>query len=68
MKKYILPALLLLAMQMIARLDDTTHLRKSTLMVCQEFDFALSACMRWSKNVSDESDAPHQIMLGSTNA
>ena len=68
MKKYILPALLLLAMQMIARLDDTAHLRKNTLMVCPEFDFALSACMRWSKNVSDERDAPRQIMLGSMNA
>eukprot|EP00957_Ditylum_brightwellii_P094089 7163482-Ditylum_brightwellii.AAC.1 len=37
-------------------------------MVCPEFDFALSAHMRWSKNVSEERDAPRQIMLGSMNA
>eukprot|EP00957_Ditylum_brightwellii_P101594 7743118-Ditylum_brightwellii.AAC.1 len=68
MKKYILPALLLLAMQMIARLDDTAHLKKSPIMVCPELDFALSACMWWSKNVSEERDAPRQTMLGSMNA
>ena len=62
-RKCILPALLLLAMQMIARLDDTVHLWKSTLMVCPGFDFALSARMRWSKNVSNERDAPRQFML-----
>eukprot|EP00957_Ditylum_brightwellii_P072954 5543808-Ditylum_brightwellii.AAC.1 len=67
-KKYILPALLLLAMQMIAWFDDMAHLRKITIMVCPEFDFALSACMRWSKNVSRERDAPHQIMFGPMNA
>eukprot|EP00957_Ditylum_brightwellii_P119506 9117998-Ditylum_brightwellii.AAC.1 len=68
MKKYILPALFLLAMQMIAWLDDMAHLKKSTLMVCPEFDFALSARMRWRKNMSEERDAPHQVILGSMNA
>eukprot|EP00957_Ditylum_brightwellii_P114639 8742262-Ditylum_brightwellii.AAC.1 len=52
MKKYILPALLLLAMQMIARFDDMAHLKKNTIMVCPEFDFALSACTRWSQNAN----------------
>eukprot|EP00957_Ditylum_brightwellii_P173337 13197548-Ditylum_brightwellii.AAC.1 len=67
-KKYVLSALLLLVMQMIAWLDDAAHLRKGTLMVYLEFNFALPACMRWSKNISEERDAPHQIMLGSMNA
>eukprot|EP00957_Ditylum_brightwellii_P007621 576558-Ditylum_brightwellii.AAC.1 len=53
---------------MIARLDNTAHLQKSTLMVFPGFDFALSARMRWSKNVSDERDAPCQIMLASMDA
>eukprot|EP00957_Ditylum_brightwellii_P173812 13232341-Ditylum_brightwellii.AAC.1 len=48
---------------MIAWLNDTAHLQKSALVVCPEFDFALSARMRWSKNVSNERDVPHQIML-----
>eukprot|EP00957_Ditylum_brightwellii_P113774 8673946-Ditylum_brightwellii.AAC.1 len=68
MKKYIFQALLLLAMQMIAWLDDTVHVRKSTLMVCPEFDFVLSVHTRWSKNVCEERDAPNQIILGSMNA
>eukprot|EP00957_Ditylum_brightwellii_P018786 1412189-Ditylum_brightwellii.AAC.1 len=66
-KKYALPALLLLAMKMIAWLDDAAHLRKNTLMVCPEFNVSLSACMRWNKNVSEEKYSPHQIILGLMN-
>eukprot|EP00957_Ditylum_brightwellii_P124042 9455469-Ditylum_brightwellii.AAC.1 len=53
---------------MIARLNDTAHLWKSTLMVCPGFDFALSARIKWSKNVSDKRDASRQIMLASMDA
>eukprot|EP00957_Ditylum_brightwellii_P138131 10529425-Ditylum_brightwellii.AAC.1 len=56
------------AMQMIAKLDDDAHLSKSTVLVCPEFDFALSACMRCNKNVSEERDAPRQVIVGSINA
>eukprot|EP00957_Ditylum_brightwellii_P185262 14107405-Ditylum_brightwellii.AAC.1 len=67
-KTYVIPALLLLTMQMIVQLDDALHLKRSTIMVCPKFDFALSVCMRWSKNLSEERDALLQIMLGSMNA
>eukprot|EP00957_Ditylum_brightwellii_P050670 3841725-Ditylum_brightwellii.AAC.1 len=53
---------------MIAWLNDTEHLWKSTLMVCPGFDFALSARMMWSKIMSNERDAPHQILLASMDA
>jgi hypothetical protein len=49
---------------MIARLDDSCHLRKETVKACSDFDFALNVRLCWSKNVCDERDAPEQIMLG----
>eukprot|EP00957_Ditylum_brightwellii_P173623 13218597-Ditylum_brightwellii.AAC.1 len=49
---------------LIARLDDTCHVKKDTLVPCFQFPFALMVQLRWSKNVHDERGAPEQIVWG----
>ena len=49
---------------MIGRLDDVAHVFMEKLKPHHEFTFSLQTQMCWSKNVSEERDAPQQILLG----
>eukprot|EP00957_Ditylum_brightwellii_P016250 1222553-Ditylum_brightwellii.AAC.1 len=53
---------------LIARLDNTCHVKRDTLMSCFQFPFALMVRLRWSKNVHKVRDAPDQIMLRAMDA
>ena len=48
----------------IARIDDTTQLLIEHVRVHDSFPHCLKMKLNWSKNVSDERDAPWQIVLG----
>jgi hypothetical protein len=61
------PAMFKFQFHFIARLDDTLHVRKDSIKVCDEFNFTVTTQLRWAKNVSDERGAPRQIMLGAMN-
>jgi len=64
-RKYMYPAMFKFQFHLIARIDDTVHVRKDSLKPCPQFqDIALSTQLRWSKNVNEERDAPTQILLG----
>ena len=64
-RRYLHSTLFKFQIHMIARLDDTCHLLKSSMMPCDQFDFAVITRLRWSKNVNTEDQAPEQIMLAS---
>jgi hypothetical protein len=49
---------------LIARIDNTAHLKACDLKVHPQFDFALSVKFCWTKNCFEERDAPDQIILG----
>jgi hypothetical protein len=66
-RRYMYPAMFKFQFHFIARLDDTLHVRKDSIKVCDEFDFTVTTQLRWAKNVHDERDAPRQIMLGAVN-
>ena len=53
---------------LIARGDDTAHVKKTSLKASTEFRGFLTAKIRWSKNVNDESNCPEQILLPSNDA
>jgi hypothetical protein len=53
---------------LIARGDDTSHVKKSVLKASTEFLGYLTVKMRWSKNVADESACPEQILIPSMDA
>jgi hypothetical protein len=53
-RRYMYPAMFKFQFHMIARLDDSCHLRKETVKACSEFNFALTVRLHWSKNVHDE--------------
>ena len=64
-RKYMYPAMFKFQFHLIARIDDTSHVRKDSIRVCPQFpEIALNTRLRWSKNVHEERDAPYQIMLG----
>jgi hypothetical protein len=50
---------------LIARIDDTTQVLVESIRVNASFCNALKTRLNWSKNVSEERDAPWQIVLGS---
>eukprot|EP00957_Ditylum_brightwellii_P184204 14030648-Ditylum_brightwellii.AAC.2 len=49
---------------MIARLDDTCHVKREHLKHSFQFPFALLVQICWSKNIKGEQDVPDQIILG----
>ena len=51
---------------MIARIDDTTQVLIDNIQVHDSFPNALKTRMNWSKNVTEERDAPWQIVMGAT--
>ena len=50
---------------LIARIDDCTQVLTENILVHDSFCNALKTRLNWSKNVSEERDAPWQIVLGS---
>ena len=50
---------------LIARSDDTAHVKKDVLKASTEFPGYLTAKIRWSKNVGEESACPEQILIAS---
>ena len=65
--KYLCPAFHMFQFNLIARVDDTAHLKKENIRTHPEFPFALLTRMCWSKNVHEERDAPDQIVFGAMN-
>lgn len=53
---------------MVARADDTSHMKKANIQPSQQFPGHLTAQVRWSKNVQEERDCPKQLLMGSMNA
>jgi hypothetical protein len=51
--------------QLIARIDDMMKLNFNNLSNNVQYNFTILGKLRWSKNISEERDAPEQIMLGS---
>ena len=60
-----MPAFCLWQYHLITRIDDVSRTQVSCLMPCIKFPFTLTVQMFWSKNIREERDAPHQILLGS---
>jgi hypothetical protein len=56
-------AMMTLQYTMMARMDDTAHVRKDNLKVSDEFEGYLTCKMRWSKNVQTEHDCPAQVLV-----
>jgi Transcriptional activator of glycolytic enzymes len=64
LRKYLLCSVLTMQWHLIARIDDMMKLKFENIQV-GENNFTLICKMRWSKNITEERDAPEQIILGS---
>jgi hypothetical protein len=67
-KRYLYPAITKFQLHMICRIDDSCYTFRQYLQQSDQFPFALTIRMRWSKNVFEERDAPPQIVLASMNS
>ena len=63
--RYGLYALTNFQFYLIARIDDTTQVLVDNVRVHDNFCNALKTRLNWSKNVTEERDAPWQVVLGS---
>jgi hypothetical protein len=63
-----IPALINYQFHLIARIDDATQILLDHVRIHNSFSNALKTKLNWSKNVTEERDAPWQIMLGSMDA
>ena len=63
--KYGIPAMMNYQLHMISRIDCATQAMCNNLKKHAQFDFALKAKLEWSKNVTEEQDAPWQAVLAS---
>ena len=64
---YGMPASMCLQFHLIARIDDTMHIKFENVRKSAFFSFLLQVRLNWSKNVREERDSPWQIMLPSMN-
>ena len=64
---YGIPASMCLQFHMIARIDDTMHIKFESVRKSTSFSFLLQVRLNRSKNVREERDSPWQIMLPSMN-
>ena len=53
---------------LIARIDDTMHVKMENVKQSTSFSYLLQTRLNWSKNVREERDAPWQLMLPSMNS
>ena len=60
-----LSALMNMQWQLMARMDDMINLKFETVTTNLCFPFAINCQMRWSKNITEERDAPDQVLFGS---
>ncbi|KAL7528434.1 hypothetical protein ACHAWF_002554 [Thalassiosira exigua] len=67
-KKNRFPTMLKNVFHMLARGDDASHVFKETLKVSSQYPWTLTAKFRWSKNVREHRNCPHQIVLGAMNS
>ncbi|ETK73968.1 hypothetical protein L915_19155 [Phytophthora nicotianae] len=65
--KYLVSAVLTLQWHLIARIDDMMKMKFDSFSCSIHHPGALHCQLRWSKNISEERDAPEQIVLGSMN-
>ncbi|KAG9403739.1 hypothetical protein AC1031_005227 [Aphanomyces cochlioides] len=63
--RYRLSSILTLQWHLIGRVDDMMKLQFRNFSFMPAYPFTLICQMRWSKNISEERESPHQIMLGS---
>jgi hypothetical protein len=63
-----LPTMMKFQVHLIARIDDTAHVKFSDIHVHAQFEFALTVRLRWTNNCLEERDAPDQIILGAMNS
>lgn len=59
-----LPTMAKFQVHLIARIDDTVHVKLDDIHIHPQFEFALLVRLRWTKNCMEERDAPDQIILG----
>ena len=57
-------ALTIFQFHLIARIDDTTQVLIDNIRLHDSFCNALKTRLNWSKNVSEERDAPWQLVIG----
>ena len=58
-------AMACMQLHLIARGDDTSHMKKCVLKKSLQFDDYLTARISWSKNVMDNTECPDHILLPS---
>ncbi|KUF81643.1 hypothetical protein AM588_10000277 [Phytophthora nicotianae] len=63
--KYLVCAVLTMQWHLIARIDDMMKLKFDSFSCSIHHPGSLICQLRWSKNISEERDAPEQIVLGS---
>ncbi|KAH9090707.1 hypothetical protein LEN26_018858 [Aphanomyces euteiches] len=63
--RYRLGSIITLQWHLIARVDDMMKLRVGDFSFNPNHHFTLLCQMRWSKNITEEREAPRQIILGS---
>ena len=63
-KRFVAPAFHIYQFNLIACLDDTSHVKHENIKSHSDYDFALLGQMCWSKNVNKEHDAVDQILFG----
>ena len=64
-EKYRVACVLTMQWHMMARIDDMMKLQFQNISTNPHYPFTLIVQMRWSKNITEEREAPHQIVLGS---
>ncbi|OWZ03196.1 hypothetical protein PHMEG_00025112 [Phytophthora megakarya] len=63
--KYMIGSVLTLQWHIVARIDDMMKLKFDNFSANTQFPLTLLIQVRWSKNISEERDAPVQILFGS---
>ena len=65
MRRQRLVAVLVTQWQLIGRIDDMMKMKYNNLAHNIQHNFTVFAQLRWSKNITEEREAPQQILLGS---
>ena len=64
-KRHMVCCVIAMQWHLITRIDDMMKLQLTNLMFNLENPFTVLAKLRWSKNITEERDAPEQIVFGS---
>ena len=63
-ERFVLASYFIFQYNLIARVDDVAKFQMADITPNLEYDFILQSKMGWSKNVTEERDAPDQVLLG----